>query len=191
MNLFFFVQLVVSLPCCCHSAQLYCRWIGLYMTPSHSLLKEHPLCVERDCRHLGSIMILFFHLLFSDIHHHHVNLSSSWSATFAKSTQWATHESWITITLAHAVTSISLCFLTGNPHSSWLGYSQPLLQLKLHWVPCLCLVVTTTVLSQSSLCHSKDLLCWLCKMRCCKHLIMPFLWPDFCWCGKESCLTSC
>lgn len=31
--------------------------------------------------------------------------------------QQATHESWITITLAHAVTSISLCFLTGDPHS--------------------------------------------------------------------------
>lgn len=120
LNKDFFVQVVqhvVSLPCCCHSAQLCCRWIGLYMTPSRSLLKEYPLCADRDCKHSGSIIIIFFHLLFSD--HHHLNLSSFCSATFAKSTQQATHESWITITLAHAhaVTSISLCFLTGNPHS--------------------------------------------------------------------------
>lgn len=87
------------------------------LTPSCGLLKKHLLSADRDCKHLGSIMILFFHLLFSVIHHHHVNLSSSWSTTFAKSTQQATHESWITITLAHAVTSISLCFLTGDPHS--------------------------------------------------------------------------
>lgn len=86
------------------------------LTSSCGLLKKHLLSADRDCKHLGSIMILFFHLLFSDIHHHHVNLSSSWSTTFAKSTQRATHESWITITLAHAVTSISLCFFM-DPHS--------------------------------------------------------------------------
>lgn len=104
-----FVAMLLSL----RSALLQMNWL----TPSHGLLKKHPLSADRDCKHLGSIMILFFHLLFSDIHHHHVNLSSSWFATFAKSTQRATHESWITITLAHAVTSISFCFLTGDPHS--------------------------------------------------------------------------
>jgi len=103
----------VSLPCCCHSGQHYCRWIC--WPPFCGLLKKYLPSADRDCKHLGSIMILFFHLLFSDIHHHHVNLS--WSTTFAKSTQRATHESWITITLANAVTSISFCILAGDPHS--------------------------------------------------------------------------
>lgn len=61
-------------------------------------IKEHQLCGHRDYKPLASIMILFFHLLLPDAHHHHANTSPSRCAAVAKSTKLrATHGSWITI----------------------------------------------------------------------------------------------